>query len=101
MRKLELTEEGNHYRLNITVALKWLFLGGEIKTSSGHRLASTENGQIGFRATQTNSFTHVSQEIIFQCDSDVAWQTLVQHARAMTEKDRFMMAANLSLNEGS
>lgn len=99
MNKLELTEHGNNYRLNLQVALKWLFVGGEIKVSSGHRLAMTEDGQLGYRATQTNGATGVSQEILFQCDSDVAWQTLVQHARAMTEKDRFLMAANLALNE--
>lgn len=99
MNKLELSEQGNNYRLNLQVVLKWLFVGGELKTSSGHRLAMTEDGMIGFRATQTNGATGQSQEIIFQCDSDVALQTLVHHARAMTEKDRFVMAANLALNE--
>lgn len=99
MNKLELTEEGNNFRLNLNVCLKWLFIGGEIKTSSGHRLAMHDNGQPGFRAIQTDGQSGNSQEIIFQIGSETSWMYLVDHAKRMTEKDRFVMAGNVSLNE--
>lgn len=72
--------------------------GREVKLSSGHTLAwSEEHEGPGFAATRTNG--DVVDEIIFQINSDVAWMMLIDHARKMSDHDSVVLAANMALTE--
>ena len=48
MLKLELTPKGKEKIQSFKVLLDWLALGGEVETNSGHKLAMTDDGMIGF-----------------------------------------------------
>lgn len=97
MLKLELTPKGKEKIQSFKVLLDWLALGGEVETNSGHKLAMTDDGMIGFKATRLKKDCE-EEEIIFQCDSDVAFQMLNDKAKQLTEEDRAIFAMNLALN---
>ena len=99
MKKLELSEKGIAYRRNLKLCLDWLFLGGELKVSSGHTLKMIENGSIGFKAIYSGDNYQTQQEMIMQIGSAEALVFLTQHANEMTDKDRLTLAGNLMLNE--
>lgn len=100
MNRLILSEQGNNFRLNIRVCLNWLFLGGEIKTSSGHTLIMQEDGLLGFKVTHyKNGLDSEGQQMIMMAGADTSWMYLIGHAKAMSETDRMVMAGNCALNE--
>lgn len=91
------------FRQNLNLCLKALEQGRQIKLDSGHKLEWSEEHQApGFHAVQEASYGSpdgLPQDIIFQIDSDVAWMSLISHAKKMSDKDATILAANIALTK--
>ena len=88
----------SQFTQNLDLLVRSLEQGRVVKLASGHTLEwSPEHDGPGFAATQTGDGG--TQEIIFQINSDVAWMSLISHARKMTQQDAVILGANMALTE--
>lgn len=100
MNKMSLHPEGDLYLRSLKACLNWMAIGGEIVIPSGHTLLMVEDGGVGFKVTRyKGSLEEEGQTMIFQIDSDVSWNFLIEHARSMSEEDTLVMGANCALND--
>lgn len=93
----------SQFSKSLDLLIRSMEQGRDLKISSGHTLSWSEEHQgPGFLAIQEPSYDSpdgLPQEIIFQINSDVAWMSLIDHARKMSERDFTVLAANMALTE--
>lgn len=88
----------SQFSKSLDLLIRGMEQGRDVKLASGHTLSWSEEHQgPGFAATRTNG--DEVDEIVFQINSDVAWMSLIDYARKMTEKDFVTLAANMALTE--
>lgn len=83
---------------NLDLIIRSMEQGRDLKLASGHTLSWVEEYDApGFLATKTGDGKE--EEIVFQIGSDVAWMSLISHAKKMTEEESMILAANMALTE--
>lgn len=80
----------------LRICIDALEAGHEIELESGHKLAWVDDyegpGFLGYNETD-------KQEIVFQINSDVAWRSLILHARNMSFDDSFILSAETAMTK--